>query len=512
MLKLIAAALCALGIWQLFRWTRQEGVHTSPALWVPTVWVFLGATRNPSEWLQLSAASGQSSTYLEGNPFDQLVLSVLLALALIVAFSRGRQVWKLLQSNTPILLYFLFCGISVLWSDFPDVAFKRWFRAAGDVLMVLVVLSDPNWVTATRRVISRVAFVAMPVSILFIRYFPEYGRAYSRGGLIAWCGVATGKNSLGIICLVFGLAALFWFLQNYRQEKGTRRTGPLIAYGATAAMAIYLLVKCQSATSFACFFLAGAPMVLTQLFPSTRKRAFVHVMVVAILGLTVSSLFVNAAGGMVQELGRDATLTGRTDIWRSAFSLVQNPIVGTGFESFWVGPRLRQMESLIHQEVNQAHDGYIEVYLNLGWVGIAFLAGLLIAGYRRVVHDLRMDAPLASLGLAYFLATATYNCTEAGIKMMSPLWITFLLLTMLPEALVPRDAPPRLPSPDHDEELASPKAITAGAMAIIPSRIGIKAKGRTKDRSSNYFLPRVTAIGRLGVFAASHCEGPLETV
>lgn len=468
MIRLISALFCALGIWQLFRWGREEGVRTSPVLWVPTVWLFLGATRNPSEWLQLSAPSGQSSTYLEGNPLDQVVLSSLLAFALIVAFSRGRQVLRILQSNIPILLYFLYCGISVLWSDFPDVAFKRWFRAVGDLLMVLVVLSDPNWAAATRRVLSRVAFVAMPVSILFIRYFPEWGRAYSRGGLIAWCGVATGKNSLGIICLVFGLAALFWFLQTYREEKGSRKFGQFISYGATAAMAIYLVIKCQSATSFACFLLAGIPMALALLFPSARKAAFVHVMVLAILGLTISALFLNANGGMVEELGRDATLTGRTDIWRSAFSLVQNPVVGTGFESFWVGPRLTQMESLVHQQINQAHDGYIEVYLNLGWVGIAFLASLLIAGYGCVIRNLRLKTPLACLGLACFIAMTAYNCTEAAIKMMSPLWITFLLLTMArPDALIP-NTPSKLSDSDLDNRLVGsqrPTKLTVGTPA-----------------------------------------------
>src|SRR5690348_17375237 len=101
MIRLISALLCALVIWQLFRWSREEGVRTSPALWVPTIWLFLGATRNPSEWLQLSAPSGQSSTYLEGNPFDQVVLSALLGIALIVTFSRGRQVWRIVRSMVP---------------------------------------------------------------------------------------------------------------------------------------------------------------------------------------------------------------------------------------------------------------------------------------------------------------------------------------------------------------------------------------------------------------------------
>ena len=512
MVRLIATAICGLVIWQLFRLGREEGVRTSRALWIPTLWLFIGATRNLSEWLHLSGSSG--AQYQEGNSVDQVALSALLVLALIVVVSRGQRAWNILQSNFPILLYFLYCGISILWSDFPEVAGKRWFRATGDVLMVLVVLSDPNWVTAVRRVLSRIAFVVMPVSILFIRYFPDLGRTYSRGGATGWSGVATGKNSLGIICLVFGLAALFRCLQVKRDEKGTRKTGPLIAYGATLAMALYLLVKCHSATSYACFFLAGGPMVVSYLFRSARKPAFVHVMVFAILGLTVFSLFLSASGEMVQELGRDSTLTGRTDIWRSAFSLVQNPLFGTGFESFWIGPRLEEMKDLIHQGVNQAHNGYIEVYLNLGWVGIALLAALLIAAYGRVIRGLRMMTPLASLGLAYFVATAAYNCAEAGIKMMSPLWIALLLLIMVrPEAPVRGHLPPSLPNPDHGKGLASSKPVTAGTTAMIPHRVRADAKSRVVYGNSNYLLPKATAFGRLRqVLVAGPCQEPLETV
>jgi exopolysaccharide production protein ExoQ len=481
--RLIAALLCALGIWQLFRLGREQGIRTSPALWIPTLWLFVGATRNLSEWLRLSAPSAQPTQYLEGNPFDQAFLATLLALGLIVLISRGQRVWKNLQSNIPVLLYFVYCAISIVWSDFPDVAFRRWFRASGDVLMVLIVLSDPNWITAVRRVFARVAFVAMPVSILFIRYFPEYGRAYSRGGLTAWCGVATGKNSLGIICMVFGLSTLSRFLEVYRDKQENRRTGQLVAYGVTTIMAMYLLYEAHSATSSATFAMACAPLVLTQLFRSARKPAFVHLMVIAILGLTVASLFFDASGGMVQQLGRDSTLTGRTDIWRSAFSVVQNPVVGTGFESFWVGPRLTRVEQLIGQGINQAHDGYIEVYLNLGWVGVALLAVLLISAYRRVIRALRMTAPLASLGLAYFVATAAYNCAEAGIKMMSPLWIALLLFAMA----TPEATSPNLPELDHGEDLTNSTSKTAEAMATIPAVLERRPKVEMRTRTGITF-------------------------
>jgi exopolysaccharide production protein ExoQ len=462
MTHLIATVICAFVIWQLFRLNREGESRPSKALWIPTFWLFLGSSRNVSEWLHYSPG-GATNRYLEGNPLDRALLSAVLALGVIVLLGRTRRVGILLRSNLPILLYFLYCGISMLWSDFPDVAFKRWFRALGDVVMVLIVLSDPDWSVAFRRLLARVGFVVLPLSILLIRYFPEYGRTYSLAGVPAWTGVATDKNALGMICLVFGLASIFRFLQVYRGEESVRKTGPLIAQGVLITMTLYLLWEANSATALSCFFLAGCPMVLTYLYRWARKPAFVNAMVFAVLGVSFSALFLNVGTGMVESLGRNSTLTGRTAIWHSALGLVQNPVFGTGFESFWLGPRLAKMGVLISiPGINEAHNGYIEVFLNLGWVGVALLTVLLVSAYRRVVTAVRRMTPVASLRLAYFIVVVAYNFTEAGFKMMHPVWIAFLLATMVvPEVPRPAYSPPL--GLDRADDLAERKSEPARA-------------------------------------------------
>jgi len=165
-------------------------------------------------------------------------------------------------------------------------------------------------------------------------------------------------------------------------------------------------------------------------------------MVSAALGVAFSALFLSIGSGMVQNLGRDTTLTGRTNIWHFSVGLVQNPLLGAGFESFWLGPRLKQMTILLNQGVNQAHNGYIEVYLNLGWVGVVLLAVILITGYRRILVAVREMAPMASLRLAYFIVAVVYNFTEAGFKMMHPVWLSLLLVTMIVPELKQPEQPP----------------------------------------------------------------------
>jgi O-antigen ligase len=433
MARLIAVGIWALVTLWLFWLNREPKVRTSKALWIPTMWLFIATSRNASDWLQSSSA-GISDSYLEGSPLDRGVLTAILALGVVVLVMRGRRIGILLRSNAPILLYFFYCGVSVLWSDVPDVAFKRWFRACGDVVMVLIILSDPDWLTALRRLLARLSFMLVPLSILFIRYYPDLGRRYSAGGKPSWVGVATDKNALGMLCLIFGLAAIFRFVMIYQKKEGVRKTRILVAQGALILMTVYLLREADSATAISCFGLAGSLMVLTCLYRWARKPAILNLMVVAVLGIAFSALFLGVGTGLVEDLGRDSTLTGRTNIWHFALEKVHNPLFGTGFESFWIGPRLRQIVIEINQGVNQAHNGYLEVFLNLGWLGVALLAGLLVTGYRRIIPAVRGRTQEGSLRLAFFVITLAYNFTEAGFKMMSPVWIFFLLsIAIVPE-------------------------------------------------------------------------------
>ena len=89
---------------------------------------------------------------------------------------------------------------------------------------------------------------------------------------------------------------------------------------------------------------------------------------------------------------------------------------------------------------NEAHNGYLEVYLNLGWLGVALLALLLITGYRNAIAAFRADRETGTLRLAYFVVAITYNFTESGIRIMHPMWIILLFSIMaVPRASIPEE-------------------------------------------------------------------------
>src|SRR5882724_8710130 len=219
---LIATVVFALGILGLFALDRDREARTSPALWIPVMWLLIVGSRAVSQWMTATGfaeapAFDSPDQLLDGSPIDRNVFAALLVFGIMVLTRRRREVGRLLRVNVPILVFFLYCAVSVLWSDYPEVAFKRWIKAVGDLVMVLIVLTDPDRATAVKRLLARVGFLLMPLSILLIKYYSEMAHVYDRlTGMEFVTGITTGKNLLGMICLISGIAAEWRFFQAFR--------------------------------------------------------------------------------------------------------------------------------------------------------------------------------------------------------------------------------------------------------------------------------------------------------
>ena len=438
----IATLVCFAGILGLFWLDHDPKGRTSRALWIPTFRLLLSGSRPVIAWLAVFGLADRMPTvlatqqYIDGSPADRNVYTLLLVASVIVLLCRRRKVAELLRSNWPILLFFSYCAVSVLWSDYPFVAFKRWTKGVGDLLIVLIVLTEPEPGTALRRLLTRTAFLLVPLSVLFIKYFPDLGREYNQWSwLPMYCGVTETKNELGMLCVIFGLGSLWRFLAAYRDQASSRRTRQMIAHGAILAMVLWLFWMANSMTSLSCFILAGSLIAVTSLVRPAPKPAVVHLLVAGLVVVSALVLFSGAGGGVLQTMGRNPTLTGRTGIWDAVIAVSANPVFGTGYESFWLGDRLERIGELTAPGIQEAHNGYLELYLNLGWVGVTLLAVLIVTGYRKAIAAFHRDPVAGGLQLAYFVVAVIYSFTEAGFRETTLVWIFFLWATIaLPES------------------------------------------------------------------------------
>src|SRR5271156_5990869 len=167
----LAFLICSLGIAGLFYLDRDKSVRTSKALWLLIIWVGLAGSRPASEWLGVEGKSPANlASTLEGSPLDSAVFEALILAGVIVLFQRKKKTIALLKASSPVAIYFVYCLISVTWSPFPEPAFKRWIKAIGDLVMVIILVTDGQPLAALRRFFSRIGFLLFPTSILLIRY------------------------------------------------------------------------------------------------------------------------------------------------------------------------------------------------------------------------------------------------------------------------------------------------------------------------------------------------------
>ena len=147
------------------------------------------------------------------------------------------------------------------------------------------------------------------------------------------------------------------------------------------AMTLWLLNLSSSATSTVCLTMGCLVIVAARTKVSRQYPGFLKFMIPAAFCLYLLLAFgFDINGDLAGAVGRDPTLTGRSDIWRAVLSTHTNPIIGTGYESFWLGSRLEYVWRLAGQ-VNEAHNGYLEIYLTLGLVGVFLLLSFMIASY-----------------------------------------------------------------------------------------------------------------------------------
>jgi exopolysaccharide production protein ExoQ len=402
--------------------------NAQPALWIPTIAMFIVGTRNISQWLT-GQVGMSAAAFEEGNPLDRVISLTLILLAVGVVMSRSINWGALFERNLALLVFVSFALLSVLWSDYPFTAFKRWFRDLGTYLMIMVVLSDPRPVEAVRTVLRRLGYLMVPLSILLIKYYSTIGRHYSYWtGETEFVGAATSKNMLGLLCLISGLFFFWDTVTRWADRKQPKVKRIILVNVAFMIMTLWLMNSAKSTTSYVCLALGSLVIFAAHTRFFRQHSTLLKVLIPASFCLYLILDFgLGMNGSMAQAVGKDPTLTDRTKIWAFVLGMHTNPLIGTGYQSFWLGPRLEYFwmhAGLGH--LNEAHNGYLEVYLELGLLGVFILIGFLIAAYQIICRRLTSSFDLAVLGMATWMALVFYNMSEAAFE-TGLMWMMLLL-------------------------------------------------------------------------------------
>ncbi len=416
---IVALTLCTVFVCWLLTLDRKSAPNCSFALWLPSTWVLLIASKPLGVWLLQYRGAGET-----GSPFDRNFITALLIIGILVLIKRRFAFSKAIKENIWLIFLVGYLFISTLWSSMFSISFTRFVRETPVLIMAFIILSEHNPREAMLSVLRRTTYILIPFSVLLIKYFPEYGVQYSRwSGEISWIGVTTQKNSLGRLCLI-AIFFFFWSIIKRRKEHHIAAVKYQTAIEIFLIIVAFYLLKgpsigAMSATAVTSLTV-GLTVFLGLLFMNKIKfyPGANTLMAIIAAGIIFGILTVFSSGTIVasftDNVGRDATLTGRTEVWQNLLPVaMKHPILGHGFGGFWTA------ESRDFFMISEAHSGYLDVLLEIGFAGLILVTLFLLSSCRKAQQMLKDNFYWASLWICFLIMAVIHNISESSINALS---------------------------------------------------------------------------------------------
>ncbi|HEY1789400.1 MAG TPA: O-antigen ligase family protein [Verrucomicrobiae bacterium] len=443
----------------LFRREIRRNPQVTRAMWIPVLWLTIIGSRFVSGWLDVFGFGSGRINVEDGSPLDAFIFGLLILSGAYVLYQRQVRLSEIIQNNRWLTVFFVYCFLAILWSDFPFVAFKRWLKVLGHPIMVLVILTEPDPEAAIVFLLKCCSYVWVPVSILFIKYFPQFGRGFdSWTGEGSNGGITTNKNLLGLDLFISGTFFFWYFLKVKEMEKGKERRDEILLIAIFGCMLAWLLHAAHSSTSLVSFFIAAGLMIFVGFRWVNPQNIGIYLVGAGIVAGVAEGVF-GIHKVFLHMLGKSPTFTDRTLLWHNVLQMKIDPILGAGYESFWLGDHVKPGNWTGWSFVpNEAHNCYLETYLNLGLVGLGLLMGWFIANFQKAQRDLVNGRHWGKFRVGFLVATLFYNWTEAPFKAVDAVYFVFFLIAM--------DYPnPQLAPAFESVEIEEPKikSIFAGA-------------------------------------------------
>jgi len=430
---IVALTICGILVVVLLRIERGRNTEASVALWVPTFWILLNGSKPIARWLDPASLELYAGSHETGSLHDRMALLTLIGLSLYILNKRKIEWSRIFKDNFWLILLYLYLGTSILWSDFPFVSLKRWFRLSGAIPVAMVVLSERYPLKALESVLRRCAYVMIPFSLFLIKYYPHFGVQYvSWSGTKMWVGVASQKNGLGMVCALSAFLIIWTFYREWRSGTFLKSKSQTFADALILAISFFLLRGFRgtySATAFGILIFG----IISLLFLYQVRGSVRFIATLMVCGLAVVLLSLLFADSVVSiatsAFNRNESFTGRTDIWSAVLDAAsKNPLLGVGYGGFW-GLKDEMIYSAVG--VREAHSGYLDVYLEVGLVGVVLLMTFLIAYYRKVLRELSYAYDWALFGICFLFLTLMQNFTESNfIRTSSFFWNIMIFLTI----------------------------------------------------------------------------------
>lgn len=355
----------------------------------------------------------------DGDVVSQIIWLAVYLLMAPSLLMRASQIWAVIVRDKLLLSLLSLACISATWSALPTLTIRT--AAALIATTVLSAYMAARYTPREQLAMLGVALaLAAVLSLVCALLFPQIG--IDADG--HWRGVFTHKNSLGRL---MALAAILFYILARGARRSTR-----VAWLGCGVVAVALLAFSQSSTAIIVFagLLSGVGVVVWVRRRPRRRLApaLVFVAICALVAFLAGTLVVQP---FLEVLGKDDTLTGRTLVWAYAWDAVQSrPLLGFGYTAFWPGAVGQGIQASLGPAFIHSHNGYLDLALQLGAVGLLTFAISLCWNIARSltapIHDFEDVWP--SIFLIFLVM---YNMTESSLLQRNDLfWILYVAVTL----------------------------------------------------------------------------------
>lgn len=274
----------------------------------------------------------------------------------------------------------LLAFVSISWSPDPVDALRR-SVLFGLTLLFSLYLAEYYDPQEQMLLILFTGVIAVIASFLVVFLLPGFGYGYEG----EWKGIFGHKNDLGMY--VIFLVSPAFFMRLKQSLVGIATAGIL-------GLAAVLVLMSQSRTAWLLAFVFGCYVCAYKLIARFRRRdaVLLSITVMSIAGVMMS-LAVTQYDSLLRLLGKTSDLSGRLQIWKAvAFAISKHPYLGYGYGGFWNQSQGESMNVImaVGFPLNHAHDGYLNLWLQLGLVGLLLFIWSLVAATRNGVKSLRL--------------------------------------------------------------------------------------------------------------------------
>lgn len=339
------------------------------------------------------------------NVKNQVVFLFLFFSSLVILSKRFDKILSLIRSEKYLGLFVLICLLSALWSDYSLLSFKRSFQ-----LFVMFLVIVEALVNIDPKILMNQLKIVVSIYLFYNLYACRFIPAAIDPVFGTWRGMEVQKNILAQNSLYCLLSSIVFF--NFDKTRLTKLYDSLLIL-----ISVLIIYKAHSSTNLIAVVIIvfmGIVFQIESIFNNLGIGRSILGLVFLFI-LTFSGIFVifssEIFGLIPGYFGKDTTLSGRVDIWNFVWNDIEKRfLLGYGFATYWImgSSRLEIFASYFEGfMVNEAHNGYLEIVLQLGLIGFVFFLFPIAA------YIYRMFKLNNNLAILIFISIMTLNYTES---------------------------------------------------------------------------------------------------